>query len=234
MKFRFTFCVLCCCWNFVLSAQVETQIGEAFGIDILPTIIALGGGTTPYDEIELIYRATDENQRQLRLKLNFNNRAIINKEEVFAAAAPSPCGNVTPMLTNTYTPSRNIHVAAGVGKYIPHLNFPVYYGMDVNLGVNRGKVAALHEVCGTNDTLLIQPAGELNAFSYLVGITPFLGTELTLNRLTLIIEFGFSANYNFGHHPYLDTELKEQEVKVSRFDFILNRYLNDFAIVYRF
>jgi len=137
-------------------------------------------------------------------------------------------------MSSIYSPTQNVHVSAGLAKYIPNSRFPLYYGLDVNMGVFRGKVESIHEVCGINDTLLIESVGEQNAFSYMVGVTPVLGTELNLNRLTLIIEFGFAANYNFGKHPYLDAELNEQELKISRSDFVLNKFLNDFAIVYRF
>lgn len=217
-----------------LLAQEHTEIGEAFGIDILPAFIALGGGTVAYEEVELIYRANNENSRQLRLKLNINNRPVISNEVVFSESLNLPCGSEVPKMFSNYTPTQNVHIAAGLGKYIPNFGFPLYYGLDVNMGVHRGKVESIHEVCGANDTLLVKSVGENNAFTYMLGVTPVLGTELTLNRLTLIIEFGFAANYNFGKHPYLDAELKEKEVSVSRMDFLLNRFLNDFAIVYRF
>lgn len=218
-----------------LSAQSKTQIVEAFGIDILPAFIALGGGTNSYDEVELIYRMNNDKLRQLRLKLNINNRAIINEESVFSSESdPLPCGEVIPKMLNTYTPTQNIQVAAGLAKYIPSSKFPLYYGLDINMGVNRGMVESIRQTCGANDTLLVNSVRELNAYSYLIGLTPVLGTELSLNRLTLIIEFGFAANYNFGKHPYLDEELNEREIGISRFDFILNRFLNDFAILYRF
>lgn len=217
-----------------ILAQEQSQIVEAFGIDILPAFIALGGGTAAFDEVELIYRANNENNRQLRLKLNFNNRAVISDEVVFSEFLNLNCGEVIPEMSSVYSPTRNIQVSAGLAKYIPNSKFPLYYGLDVNMGVFRGKVESIHEVCGINDTLIIESVGEQNAFSYMVGVTPVLGTELNLNRLTLIIEFGFAANYNFGKHPYLDAELKEQELRISRSDFVLNKFLNDFAIVYRF
>lgn len=217
-----------------LFAQDGTEIGEAFGIDIMPAFIALGGGTVAYEELELIYRANNENDRQLRLKLNINNRPVVSNEVVFSETLNLACGNVVPKMLSNYTPTQNVHVAAGLGRYIPNFGFPLYYGLDVNMGVNRGKVESIHEVCGANDTLLVKSVGENKTFTYLLGVTPVLGTELTLNRLTLIIEFGFAANYNFGKHPYLDAELNEKEVAVSRMDFVLNRFLNDFAIVYRF
>lgn len=229
--------ILFCCFSFpwtYLPAQEQSQIVEAFGIDILPAFIALGGGTAAFDEVELIYRANDERNRQLRLKLNFNNRAVISEEMVFSASVALPCGEVVPMMSSVYTPTRNVHVSAGLAKYIPNSNFPLYYGVDLNMGVFRGKVESFHELCGDDDTLLIETVGEQNAFSYMVGVTPVLGTELSLNRLTLIIEFGFAANYNFGKHPYLDVELKEQQLRISRSDLVLNKFLNDFAIVYRF
>ncbi len=217
-----------------VNAQEELEIGEAFGIDILPAFITLGGGTNPYEEVELIYRARNENQQQLRLKFNVNNRAIVTNELIYSEELNAPCGGTNPSLSSSYTPSQNILISAGLGKYIPKSKFPLYYGLDVNFGVNRGKVESIQEVCSTSDTLFVQNLATTNAFTYLVGLTPVLGTELSLNRLSLIIEFGFMINYNFGRHPYLDAEGHEQEAPVSRMDLLFSRLLNDFAIVYRF
>jgi len=235
MALRLTFLYSFFLLTGTLCAQSETQIVEAFGIDILPAFIALGGGTNSFDEVELIYRINTEQDRQLRLKLNINNRAIINEEIVFSSETDQlPCGEIIPKMMNTYTPSQNIQVAAGLAKYMPNSKFPLYYGLDINMGVNRGNVESIRQTCGMNDTLLVNSIKEHKAYSYLLGVTPVLGTELSLNRLTLIIEFGFAANYNFGKHPYLDEESNEREIGVSRLDFILNRFLNDFAILYRF
>ncbi|MEL6636320.1 MAG: hypothetical protein AAFW73_03360 [Bacteroidota bacterium] len=218
----------------LLTAQQELETGESFGIDIMPAFITLGGGTNSYEEVELIYRARNDKQGQLRLKLNVNNRPVVTNELVYAEELKTPCGGVNPTLSSRYTPSQNILVAAGLGKYIPNANFPLYYGLDLNLGVNRGRVESIQEVCSTNDTLFVQNLANTKTFTYLVGVTPVLGTELSLNRLSLIIEFGFMVNYNFGRHPYLDAEGNEQEVPISRMDLLFSRLLNDFAIVYRF
>ncbi len=235
MTLRLTFLFSFLLFGVSLFSQSKTQIVEAFGIDILPAFIALGGGTNSYDEVELIYRINNEDLRQLRLKLNINNRAIINEESIFSSEAASlPCGELIPKMMNNYTPTQNIQVAMGLAKYIPSSKFPLYYGLDINMGVNRGTVESIRQTCSSNDTLLVNAVREQNAYSYLIGLTPVLGTELSLDRLTLIIEFGFAANYNFGKHPYLDEELNKKEIGVSRLDFILNRFLNDFAILYRF
>ncbi len=221
----------------LLAQETVEEVGEAFGIDILPAFITLGGGTNAFEEVELLYRVRNERQQQLRLKLNINNRSVVANEIVYSESLNFTCGNntsINPSMSSTYAPTQNVQVATGLAKYIPNAGFPLYCGMDVNLGVYRGKVESILDVCGMNDTLYVQSLGTTNAFSYLVGITPVLGTELSLNRLSLIIEFGFMANFNFGKHPYLDAEGKEHEVRISRPDLLFSRFLNDFAIVYRF
>ncbi|MEQ8702403.1 MAG: hypothetical protein RIC19_00725 [Phaeodactylibacter sp.] len=206
------------------------------GADLLPAIIAGGGGNLGYYQIEALYREHRPGG-DLRIKVEVNNK------DYFEGFTPYP-GQLLPGSTpedpryhqNDLLPRTNLLFSAGLSTYRFSKKLPVYFGADAQAGV-----LFTERITYINSRPQDQmPGGYTQILStanhshVLVGLTPFVGTNIPLtSRLSFSIEFGLPIIYHTGTTSYVTENGDRFDSDISEFNLFDNRPINDLAIFYR-
>jgi len=209
-----------------------TQIGA----DLLPAIIAGGGGNLGYYQIEALYREHRPGA-DLRIKVEVNNK---NYFEGFTSypdqLLPGSTLEDQRYHQNDLLPRANLLLSAGLSTYRFSKKLPVYFGADVQAGV-----IFTERVTYVNSRPQDQMPGgysqilsTANHSHILVGLTPFIGTNIPItNRLSFSIEFGMPIVYHTGTTSYVTEQSNRFNSNISEFHLFDSRPINDLAILYR-
>lgn len=209
-----------------------TQIGA----DLLPAIIAGGGGKIGHYQIEALYREHQPNG-DLRVKIEINSR------NYFEGFIPYP-DQLLPGSTleeqlyhqNDLLPRASILLSVGRSTYRLSQKLPVYLGADAQAGVIFNE-----RITYVSDR---PPEGMTSGFSSIIGtanhthilggLTPFIGTNIPVtNRLSFSVEFGLPILYHTGTTSYITENGERFDVNISEFTLFDSRPINDLAILYR-
>ncbi|MEM9819992.1 MAG: hypothetical protein AAF985_02925 [Bacteroidota bacterium] len=205
----------------------DRPLNNYIGFDVIPGIALTIG--VDIREMELSYIKELRNI-DLRFKINMNNNALI-KDEVIDGFPIEPDNGIE--FISRYNTRVNYMVNLGVAKRVSINNIDHYFGFDGNLGLNTGDaVSIIDDIINPEDSEFI---GEVNNRNYVIGLTPFIGSRfLVTHNFSIDVEFGWSINYNFGKHQYLDQNAAPQELNLSRGFIGFGRLLNDIRFSYYF
>ncbi len=213
--------------------QSRQFFSRTLGVDLLPFVLLSGDGRPAYNETELIF--TEQiGEKTMRFKLNLNNRNVYSDDLVRAELIEDNKPNHLIYLINEYQSNTNVKLSFGLAKLFKGNDLNIYYGADLNLGMNRGWVntftrkTEVHAIWETN----IASKKESILF---MGITPVLGVNLPLGkRIVFGLEFGIECNYLFKSLEYRDSNNEYLNANSTRLDFNPLKVLNDFSVRVRF
>jgi hypothetical protein len=215
-----------------LFAQEMIKYPTEFGIDISPAVIAASGGDMPHSEVELIYREVSV-QGDLRFKLNIGNRNYWEKELIAGKLLEDNSPISRKNLEVMYIPKTSYLASIGIAKYLKKNVIPIYYGVDLNVGMSRGETVSIIEETYLNETLG-QWYAAVDNNQFMMGATPFLGVKKGISeRIVLGIEFGFEVNYLFNQLEYLDESQNLVESNLNQLGPNFSKLINDISILVR-
>lgn len=224
--------ILCIFLSLNGYAQEKQFFNRTLSLDVIPILNLATGGQPSHNELELIYTERVE-QKLLRFKVSINDRNVYEDELIQTVLLNSTAVDYT-YLVNTYQSDKNIRLSLGLAKIVPNNNLFLYYGLDFNLGLNRGYVNTdkLIKQVGLDEENRIQSKKEAILFA---GLTPVLGSKIAIGkRIYFGIEFGIEVNYLFGDIPYLDESMNYQKSSLGRLDFNPIKVINDITFGIKF
>ena len=216
------------------AAQERHFFARTLAIDVIPIINLATGGQSAYNGATLIFTEKID-QKLFRFKFSINDRDAYRRDFIQAILLDSSVVLGSIYQINKYQSSANVHLSVGISKVVPNNSLFIYYGMDVNLGLNRGAVNTYKTQKGLveDDEMLLKSKKEAVLF---VGVTPVLGTKIPIGkRIYFGIEFGLNINYLLTDISYLDEDMKYQSAKfLSRWDINPAKFINNISFGVKF
>ena len=207
-----------------LKHQIE------FGIDLTTIIIWASGGNRPYSEFEFIYRETYE-KKDLRFKLGINSYNYYGKELILGKQIEDNKPISLKYLQVTYSPKLNYIASIGLSKYLKENVLPIYYGMDVNLGISRGRISTnIREIMLGEENKVTVSNRDNNLL--VLGITPVIGLKKHItDKILFGIEFGIHLNSVLGNIEYIDENQEIVKESANHFELGLDRIINGITLL---
>lgn len=227
MKTLLSIILLYCTIN--AFAQEREFFNRTIAVDAIQMINLTSGVEPGYNEVEIIFTEKIQ-EKKIRFKLNINDKNVYENPLILSEILEDNAPVSLTYQVNEYRSNKNVKLSFGIAKIFSHESLQLYYGLDVNLGVNRGWVNTIirEYKVNSNSENIIATLKESIIFA---GLTPVLGTNLSLGpRIFLGLEFGIEANYLFGDIHYLDTSSNYQAADLGRLDFNPFKFINDISV----
>jgi hypothetical protein len=214
-------------------SQTKQFFNRTIGVDLLPMILIIGDGGSEYNEVEFIF-TEQVGQKIMRFKLNFNNRNPYGDNLINAFLTEDSPPEKLVYHINEYRSDTNIKLVIGLTKSFTQNSLNLYYGADVNMGMNRGWINTFSRETKVNAVIETSISSKKESIIFL-GLTPVLGLNLPIGQRILFgLELGLEFNYLLKPLQYLDTSMIYQEAELPRLDFNALKLINDFSVRIRF
>ena len=220
------------CFIQEINCQENPRRNIEFGIDIKPVIIWASGGDLPSNGIEIIYRELNQN-KEFRFKFTSTTYNFLGEELIANRLIKNNKPSSLEYFYAEYLPKNSYLLSGGISKKQFFEKQEIYYGIDINLGISRGRIRTeLREIFLTEQQ--VSPLNNYTNNLFIAGFTPVVGIKQDLNkRVALGIEFGPSINISLGELEY-ENELGDQiNRRVEYLDLNFKQLINDIAILIR-